>query len=85
MHPAPTLFFVPHLINIFSYCSVFCPLSYQAGLVFAKPMRELNCVTMLHPFHAKYGNVVTAGLSLATVCMDVIWIPAILIGLGTYA
>ncbi|XP_041803696.1 high-affinity choline transporter 1-like isoform X1 [Chelmon rostratus] len=53
-----------------------------AGLVFAKPMRERNCVTMLDPFHVKYGRLLTAGLSLASLIMDVVWLPATLIGLG---
>ncbi|XP_037639121.1 high-affinity choline transporter 1-like isoform X1 [Sebastes umbrosus] len=52
------------------------------GLVFAKPMRERNYMTMLDPFHAKYGKVLTAGLCLASVSLDVLWVPATLIGLG---
>ncbi|XP_041804066.1 high-affinity choline transporter 1-like [Chelmon rostratus] len=53
-----------------------------AGLVFAKPMRERNWLTMLDPFHVKYGKVLTAGLSLVSLINDVIWLPATLIGLG---
>ncbi|XP_041804060.1 high-affinity choline transporter 1-like [Chelmon rostratus] len=52
------------------------------GLVFAKPMRERNCVTMLDPFHVKYGKVLTAGLSLVSLIIDVVWVPTTLIGLG---
>ncbi|GLD74545.1 high-affinity choline transporter 1-like isoform X2 [Lates japonicus] len=52
------------------------------GLVFAKPMRERNYVTMLDPFHFKYGKVLTAVLSLASIFMDVVWVPTTLIGLG---
>uniref|UniRef100_A0A671X6F8 High-affinity choline transporter 1-like n=1 Tax=Sparus aurata TaxID=8175 RepID=A0A671X6F8_SPAAU len=52
------------------------------GSVFAKPMREANYVTMLDPFHIKYGKVLAAGLSLASIILDVIWVPATLIGLG---
>ncbi|KAI9519580.1 hypothetical protein NQZ68_026785 [Dissostichus eleginoides] len=52
------------------------------GLVFVKPMRDRNCVTLLDPFNAKYGKVVTAALSLASISLDVVWLPAILIGLG---
>ncbi|XP_068183880.1 high-affinity choline transporter 1-like isoform X2 [Antennarius striatus] len=52
------------------------------GLLFAKPMRERNCVTILDPFMAKYGKVVTAGLSLVSFCLDVILVPITLIGLG---
>ncbi|XP_068597147.1 high-affinity choline transporter 1-like [Brachionichthys hirsutus] len=52
------------------------------GLLFAKPMRERNCVTILDPFMVKYGKVVTAGLSLVSLCLDVILVPITLIGLG---
>ncbi|XP_018516261.1 high-affinity choline transporter 1-like isoform X1 [Lates calcarifer] len=52
------------------------------GLVFAKPMRERKYVTMLDPFHFKYGKVLTAVLSLASIFMDVVWVPSTLIGLG---
>nr|XP_046258047.1 high-affinity choline transporter 1-like [Scatophagus argus] len=53
-----------------------------AGVVFAKPLRERNCVTMLDPFHVKYGKVIAAGLSLASLFIDLIWVPTTLIGLG---
>ncbi|XP_049455831.1 high-affinity choline transporter 1-like [Epinephelus fuscoguttatus] len=53
-----------------------------AGFVFAKPLRERHCVTMLDPFHAKYGKSVTAGLAMAALLMDQLWVPTILIGLG---
>ncbi|XP_042358435.1 LOW QUALITY PROTEIN: high-affinity choline transporter 1-like [Plectropomus leopardus] len=53
-----------------------------AGLVFAKPLRERKCVTMLDPFLAKYGKGLSAGLSMAAVFMDLLWVPTILIGLG---
>ncbi|KAF3841651.1 hypothetical protein F7725_023602, partial [Dissostichus mawsoni] len=52
------------------------------GLVFVKPMRDRNCVTLLDPFNAKYGKVVTAALSLASISLDIVWLPATLIGLG---
>ncbi|XP_034538135.1 high-affinity choline transporter 1-like [Notolabrus celidotus] len=52
------------------------------GLVFAKPMRERNFVTMLDPFHAKYGKVLTAGLCLASLMIDMFWMPSTLISLG---
>uniref|UniRef100_A0A671X444 High-affinity choline transporter 1-like n=1 Tax=Sparus aurata TaxID=8175 RepID=A0A671X444_SPAAU len=52
------------------------------GLVFAKPMREKNYVTLLDPFHIKYGKVLTAGLSLASIILEVLLVPNILIGLG---
>ncbi|XP_035848503.1 high-affinity choline transporter 1-like [Sander lucioperca] len=52
------------------------------GLVFAKPMRERRYVTMLDPFHAKYGKALTAGLCLVSLSLDVLWVPLILIALG---
>ncbi|XP_059215624.1 high-affinity choline transporter 1-like [Centropristis striata] len=52
------------------------------ALVFAKPMRERNCVTMLDPFHAKYGKVLTVGMSLASLVLDVLWVPTIFMSLG---
>ncbi|XP_068184080.1 high-affinity choline transporter 1-like [Antennarius striatus] len=52
------------------------------GLVFAKPMREKNYVTMLDPFHVKYGKVITAGMSLFSVIYDLILSTTTLIGLG---
>ncbi|CAK6982082.1 high-affinity choline transporter 1-like [Scomber scombrus] len=52
------------------------------GFVFAKPMRERNCVTMLDPFHMKYGKVLAVGLCLFALIADLVWIPTILIGLG---
>uniref|UniRef100_UPI0037E9273E high-affinity choline transporter 1-like n=1 Tax=Semicossyphus pulcher TaxID=241346 RepID=UPI0037E9273E len=52
------------------------------GLVFAKPMRERNFVTMLDPFLIKYGKVLTAGMCLASLIVDLVWVAATLIGLG---
>ncbi|XP_028279795.1 high-affinity choline transporter 1-like [Parambassis ranga] len=52
------------------------------ALVFAKPMRDRKCVTMLDPFHVKYGEVLTAGMSLLSLVTDVVWVPTTLIGLG---
>uniref|UniRef100_A0A8D0CSQ0 High-affinity choline transporter 1-like n=1 Tax=Sander lucioperca TaxID=283035 RepID=A0A8D0CSQ0_SANLU len=54
----------------------------KIGLVFAKPMRERRYVTMLDPFHAKYGKALTAGLCLVSLSLDVLWVPLILIALG---
>lgn len=50
--------------------------------MFAKPMREMNCVTMMDPFHIKYGKVLTAGLSLVSIVLDMLWVPIVLICLG---
>ncbi|XP_068160460.1 high-affinity choline transporter 1-like [Antennarius striatus] len=52
------------------------------GLMFVRPMRERNCSTMLDPFTIKYGKVVTAGLSLLSVALDVAWVASILSSLG---
>ncbi|XP_035014616.1 high-affinity choline transporter 1-like [Hippoglossus stenolepis] len=52
------------------------------GLVFVKSLREMKCVTMMDPFHIKYGQVLTAGMSLASVLNDILWIAATLISLG---
>lgn len=35
-------------------------------------------------FYAKYGRGLTAGLSLAPLLLDLIWVPNTLIGLGTF-
>ncbi|XP_008319899.1 high-affinity choline transporter 1-like [Cynoglossus semilaevis] len=52
------------------------------GLVFAKPLRELNCVTMMDPFQFKYGKVLTAGLSFFALFLDIMSTPTILFALG---
>ncbi len=62
----------------FSNCHVFL-----GGLIFAKPMRERQYVTMLDPFDTKYGKELTVGLSLASLVIDVVLVPSTLIGLGT--
>ncbi|XP_020792266.1 high affinity choline transporter 1-like [Boleophthalmus pectinirostris] len=53
------------------------------AFVFVKPMRELKCVTMMDPFHLKYGKILTAPLCLASVLLDVLWLGTTLIGLGS--
>lgn len=50
--------------------------------MFATPMRERRCMTVLDPFHQKYGKTLTAGMSLVSLCLDIFWIPATLTGLG---
>lgn len=37
---------------------------------------------MLDPFQHKYGKVITAMMSVGSLCLDVIWVPATLTGLG---
>ncbi|XP_068571031.1 high-affinity choline transporter 1-like [Cebidichthys violaceus] len=52
------------------------------GLFFAKPMRDKRYVTMMDPFQIKYGNGISAVLSLALLISDIIWVTGTLIGLG---
>ncbi|XP_068184073.1 high-affinity choline transporter 1-like [Antennarius striatus] len=66
------------LLLLLAYSSSFI----IGGLVVAKAMRERNCVTMLDPFQIKYGKVITAGLSLVSLLLDLLWLPSTLIGLG---
>ncbi|KAK9518168.1 hypothetical protein VZT92_023481 [Zoarces viviparus] len=53
------------------------------GLFFAKPMRDKRYVTMMDPFQIKYGNGISAVLSLALLISDIIWVTGTLIGLGS--
>ncbi|KAM7385209.1 hypothetical protein PAMP_001303 [Pampus punctatissimus] len=53
------------------------------GFVFVKPMRERKCVTMFDPIHMKHGKVLSSGLCLFSLTVDIVWIPVILIGLGS--
>ncbi|XP_068184178.1 high affinity choline transporter 1-like isoform X2 [Antennarius striatus] len=62
--------------------SLSCMSSFLFGLIFVKPMRDRNCVTMLDPFQFKYGKVITAGMSLISVGTDIFWMAATLMGLG---
>lgn len=66
-------------------CSLWCVSSSlsEGGLVFVDPMRDRRCKTMLDPFHAKYGKAITAAMSVISLFLDVIWVPTILVGLGT--
>lgn len=57
--------------------------SHAGGLFFVDPMRDRRCLTMLDPFHAKYGKAVTTVMSVASLFLDVIWVPTTLTGLGT--
>ncbi|XP_070697701.1 high-affinity choline transporter 1-like [Pempheris klunzingeri] len=66
------------ILMLMAYSSTFM----IAGLVFAKPLRDRHCMTMLDPFHMKYGKALTAGLCLASLIIDVVWVPTTLIGLG---
>ncbi|XP_028315528.1 high-affinity choline transporter 1-like [Gouania willdenowi] len=52
------------------------------GLFFAKSMRDKNYVTMMDPFQIKYGNLLSAILSVGLLVSDIIWVTGTLIGLG---
>ncbi|XP_013382456.1 high affinity choline transporter 1-like [Lingula anatina] len=53
------------------------------GLFFAKPMRESGYITMLDPFHEKYGPVMAALLYIPALIGDLLWAAAILAALGS--
>ncbi|XP_033493413.1 high-affinity choline transporter 1-like [Epinephelus lanceolatus] len=74
--PSMGLIWVVVMILAFSSCFII------TGLVFVKPMREKNCLTMLDPFHVKYGKELTAGLSVAPIVSDLLMVTATQIGLG---
>ncbi|XP_068183373.1 high-affinity choline transporter 1-like [Antennarius striatus] len=52
------------------------------GLFFAEPMREKKYVTMMDPFHIKYGDRLSGLLSVAPLMSEVIWVTSTLISLG---
>ncbi|XP_053272805.1 high-affinity choline transporter 1-like [Pleuronectes platessa] len=74
--PSMGLTWAVTMLTAYSLSFILC------GLVFAKPLREMKCVTMMDPFHIKYGQVLTAGLSLASIYLDVMCVTVILICLG---
>lgn len=57
---------------------------FKGGLFFVEPMRAKNFVTLLDPFHVKYGKVIAAGMSLVSVLNDTMWVPITLTGLGKW-
>ncbi|KAM9345469.1 high-affinity choline transporter 1-like [Symphorus nematophorus] len=66
------------VMMVMAYSSTFI----FGGLLFAKPLRERNCMTMMEPFDIKYGKAVTAGLSLCSLFIDMVWEAATLMSLG---
>lgn len=48
-------------------------------------MRERHCVTVLDPFHQKYGKALAAAMSLVSLTLDMFWVPATLTGLGWFS
>ncbi|KAK6644864.1 hypothetical protein RUM43_001137 [Polyplax serrata] len=64
------------------------PMGYSVALLvgallFVKPMRDLNCVTLLDPFQRKYGNRIGAFLFIPSVFGDLFWVGSILNALGS--
>lgn len=45
-------------------------------------MRDRKYVTMMDPFHVKYGDKLTGLLSVAVLMSEVIWVTSTLISLG---
>ncbi|XP_024916791.1 high-affinity choline transporter 1-like isoform X1 [Cynoglossus semilaevis] len=74
----PSLGLIEAATIILGYLTSF----FLCGLVFAKPLREQNCVTMMDPFEAKYGKVLTAVLSLFLLFLELMLMPLTLIALG---
>ncbi|XP_060924611.1 high-affinity choline transporter 1-like [Limanda limanda] len=74
--PSMGLTWAAMMLTAYSSSFILC------ALVFVKPLRDMKCVTMMDPFQIKYGQVLTAGLSLASVLNDIIWVSSTLIGLG---
>ncbi|XP_068184109.1 high-affinity choline transporter 1-like isoform X1 [Antennarius striatus] len=74
----PSMGLIRVIVLFLSYSSTFI----VGGLLFVKPLREKNFVTMLDPFHIKYGKIITAGMSFFEVFLEVTWLPPTLTGLG---
>lgn len=47
-------------------------------------MRENHYISMMDPFQRKYGNKLTAFLAIIPLLVEVVWLPPILIALGTH-
>ncbi len=71
------------LSQIFFYINWTVLFFNEGGYVFVKPMRDRNCVTMLDPIYLKYGDGLTAVLSLGSLLIDLVLVPGTLVGLGT--
>uniref|UniRef100_UPI0037E7C2CE high-affinity choline transporter 1-like n=1 Tax=Semicossyphus pulcher TaxID=241346 RepID=UPI0037E7C2CE len=74
----PSMGLIWTIIMFFAYFASFI----IGGLVFAKRLRDGKYMTMLDPFQIKYGNAVTAVQSLASIVVDITWVPSTLMGLG---
>lgn len=56
--------------------------SFKGALLFVKPMRKAEHVTMLDPFQQRYGAKVGGSLFLPALCGDLIWCGAVIRALG---
>lgn len=52
------------------------------GVIFARPMRDRQYLTMLDPIQEKSGALVVVLVYFATLCGDVFWTASILVALG---
>lgn len=52
------------------------------GVIFARPMRDRQYLTMLDPIQEKSGAIVVVLVYFATLCGDVFWTASILVALG---
>lgn len=59
-----------------------CCVSLRGGHFFAEPMRDRKFVTMMDPFHLKYGDRLTGLLSVAPLLSEIVWVTSTLISLG---
>ncbi|KAM9345279.1 high-affinity choline transporter 1-like [Symphorus nematophorus] len=55
---------------------------FLGGLIFAEPMRKKKYVTMMDPFHAKYGDGLSGLLSVVLLLAEITWVTSTLISLG---
>lgn len=51
-----------------------CRVSLQGGRFFAEPMRDRKFLTMMDPFHLKYGDRLTGLLSVAPLLSEIVWV-----------
>ncbi|XP_008319947.1 high-affinity choline transporter 1-like [Cynoglossus semilaevis] len=70
------------LISALTYSSAYSLSFIFGALVFAKPLREKNCITMLDPFNDKCGKLLTGVLSMLSLLLDIMWAPVAFIALG---
>lgn len=57
-----------------------CP--FIGGLLFSKPMRDKNYMTMMEPLEIKYGKRLTAILAVFPVISEMMWVPVTEVPMG---